>query len=145
MYDMLGGYLTTARVLLQLGAPPDSAGLSQAVTRCVQDSNWVVREAAAECVACLFASRRRDSPASAASQSCPALKERGEGMDGGAGGLCGGPESFEAVKSVAKALSRTTVYFRITCEGRQKAGNSPLLFLVQPLPGTLGSCTRCGL
>jgi hypothetical protein len=104
MYDMLGGYLTTARVLLQLGAPPDSAGLSQAVTRCVQDSNWVVREAAAECVACLFASRRRDSPASAASQSCPALKERGEGMDGGAGGLCGGPESFEAVKSVAKAL-----------------------------------------
>jgi hypothetical protein len=104
MSHMFRGYLTTGHVLLQIGAPPDSVGLSQVVTQCVQNSNLVVREAVAECVTCLFASRRLDSPASVASQSCPTPKERGEGMGGGVGGMCGGPESFETVKSVAKVL-----------------------------------------
>ncbi len=44
------------RVLLKLGAP-SSPGLSQAVTGCLEDDNWVVREAAAECIASLFASK----------------------------------------------------------------------------------------
>jgi hypothetical protein len=46
------------RVLIRLGAPASSAGLWQAVTRCVQDRNWVVREAASECVGCLLAARQ---------------------------------------------------------------------------------------
>ena len=73
-------------------------GLQQAVTACVHDSNWVVREAAAECIAHVLSGR--GSPLASA-ETCQSTVEQ----PGSAAQVFHGSDDVGAVNAEAVKVS----------------------------------------
>jgi len=69
-------------ISIYTGASSCASGLMAAVTTCVNDSNWVVREAAAECVSALRRSRRESWSNPPSLENVPHVSHEGGGGGG---------------------------------------------------------------